>query len=1087
METKAPPGFKESLETYSMKVSKANSEAAKAFLFLEFLRKAFNRLEVDYAETLDPVLEKSLKHVARKGDRTIMVRGRVDAFLGNLIIEFKKSLNDRSLSEAASEIRRYVSILWSKQPEHRTRYLGMATDGERFVAFRPRAPVANKELLPDDVVLDRVDFAELTTLKAGEAFVWLDRYTLTRSLSPVTTEAFAKEFGLNKPGHRDAETFLKAAWKKRKEEVLYGQWASFLHIVYGSAVENEELFIRHSYLSVLAKLLAYSSISGGVLPVSTEQISEVLEGTIFEKWNVHNFLEEDFFSWVARSDEGISAARALLDRLSSYDLTTIDEDVLKSLYQELVDPQSRHDLGEYYTPDWLAEIMVEKAIAGEAGKTMLDPSCGSGTFLAAAIRFKKKLIDKLPLDEQLQTILNSVRGVDVHPLAVTLARTNYLISLGSELLSARKGGIFLPVYLADSIRIPDTSTDYYAGVECFKIDAEKKVLRLPISLAKSSNIADAVIEIVKEYSHELARGAAPDATQLEVMLKQRLNVAPPELNAGAIGVLLETAFTMSRLIREGKDTIWSFILKNIYKPLFLKDNRSDIVIGNPPWISYRYIESQDYQKFLKKLIVEDYKLLPPNKGELITQLELASLFMSRTMDLYLKDNGLISFVMPRSLFVADQHQNFRKGAILPRMEFIEFFDLEGVEPLFKIPSCVVMAARGSTEFPVKTTVFEGHLKSRNERKEDALAVLTRWVENLACYQIGDRSLLGDEKLRPIMAAIGRGRRSSYYKTFTQGATIVPRPFWFVEPVVHPKLGIDTTRPHLRSSTRAVEWAKDEYQSIVFDEEVESRFLFHVVTGSEIVPFATKSLPIAVIPVVPADGEFSIIKAEDANRNGWNGLSLWLRKAETIWNEKRGDKAKMMNIYQRLDYTHGLTSQSSRSKYKVIYNTSGTFLASSVISNAPSTVRAGSATIRASGVIADTTTYYFDTDEFDEAYFVATVLNAPIVDKLIKPMQARGLWGERHIHKKVLELPIPKFDKTNDAHSELVRIGKFCKQRSETVVETLSSKYSGIGTLRQAVKKEISEELTHIDSIVRDLLGDMGSISSSLENYGQNQE
>jgi len=60
---------------------------------------------------------------------------------------------------------------------------------------------------------------------------------------------------------------------------------------------------------------------------------------------------------------------------------------------------------------------------------------------------------------------------------------------------------------------------------------------------------------------------------------------------------------MAQLIKLRRDTVWAFILKNIYKPLFLRNQKFDVVIGNPPWISYRYVESTDYQDFLKKLIL----------------------------------------------------------------------------------------------------------------------------------------------------------------------------------------------------------------------------------------------------------------------------------------------------------------------------------------------------------------------------------------------------------------------------------------------------------------------------------------------------
>ena len=1083
MSGEAPPQFEETFVNYLSDISKANTEAAKAYLFLEFLRKTFKSLDVDYAEQLYPDLERNLKQTSTRQGKTLAIRGRVDAFLGNLIIEFKKSLNDRSLVEAESEVKRYVSILWSKQAASRPKYLALVTDGDSFRAFRPRAPSNQLELLPDEIILDAVDSAELTTLDPGDAFVWLDRYALTKNLKPVTTESFSKEFGLNKPSHKDAASYLKEAWEEGKEEVLYRQWASFLRIVYGSAVDNEDLFLRHTYLSILAKLLAYSSISGGVLPVSTSQIREILEGKTFEKWNVHNFLEEDFFSWVARSEEGIIAARVLLDRLSTYDLTTIDEDVLKSLYQDLVDPQSRHDLGEYYTPDWLAEIMVEKSLSGDPRRTVLDPSCGSGTFLAAAIRLKRELLSELSLGEQLEVILQSVRGVDVHPLAVTLARTNYLISLGSEMLSARKGAIYLPVYLADSVHIPDTKSDYYSGVECFKIDAEGEILRLPVPLTKEHTISDASIEIVKEYSLEISRGNGGGIGQLKGMIKQRFNHIPPELSDGSLGVLDETASAMAKLIKEGKDTIWSFILKNIYKPLYLKDNKSDIIIGNPPWLSYRYIESIDYQRFLKQLITEDYSILDSDKVELITHIELATLFMSRTMDLYLKDDGLLSFVMPRSLFVADQHHNFRKGDIRPQVQLVELFDLENVEPLFNVPSCVVTAKKGSPQFPVKTVVFEGKLGNRNTRKEEALLLLRLHEENLVCFQIGERSFFGNEKFRSVMNAVEKGHRSAYYKSFTQGATIVPGQLWFVEPSIHPRLGIDPTKPHLKTSKRAIDLAKEEYADVKLEGQVESEFLFHVVTGSEILPFAAKPLPVAILPIVPADGKYSVIEADDAKRNGWNGLSSWLTNGEKVWSIKRGEKAGKMSVYQRLDYSRGLTSQSSRSKCRVLYNTSGTHLAACVVRNISSKLQVGSSQIAISGVIAGHTTYRMDTDDIDEAHYLVAFLNSPLVDALIKPMQSRGLWGERHIVKKVLELPILKFEKNNELHMKLAEYGKLCSLKAQKVVaRSFESNDYQVGKLRQIVKKELSIELGEIDSIVRKLLGEMGNNNSYIEDY-----
>ena len=54
-------------------------------------------------------------------------------------------------------------------------------------------------------------------------------------------------------------------------------------------------------------------------------------------------------------------------------------------------------------------------------------------------------------------------------------------------------------------------------------------------------------------------------------------------------------------------------------------------------------------------------------------------------------------------------------------------------------------------------------------------------------------------------------------------------------------------------------------------------------------------------------------------------------------------------------------------------------------------------------MADATDYYYHASSEDEAYYFIAVLNSKILDQLLKPLQTRGLWGARHIHKKPLEI------------------------------------------------------------------------------------
>jgi hypothetical protein len=122
-----------------------------------------------------------------------------------------------------------------------------------------------------------------------------------------------------------------------------------------------------------------------------------------------------------------------------------------------------------------------------------------------------------------------------------------------------------------------------------------------------------------------------------------------------------------------------------------------------------------------------------------------------------------------------------------------------------------------------------------------------------------------------------------------------------------------------------------------------------------------------------------------------------------------------------------------------------------------------------GVIADAKTYWMETDNHNEAYFVAAVLNSNLIDKLIKPMQSRGSFGERDIHKKPLELPIPEFDPKNKTHTRLAEIGKECHRKVQQILPALTTKYKSVGKIRSEIKKHLKEELREINELTKHIL------------------
>jgi hypothetical protein len=426
-------------------------------------------------------------------------------------------------------------------------------------------------------------------------------------------------------------------------------------------VADEELFCRHTYLATLAKLMVWKRFSDKNGSLTDTVIISILEGRFFRDIGIENFLEEDFFSWLARNgakEVAIKITTLLKSLLNNYWLKDISEDVLKSLYQELVDPQTSHDLGEFYTPDWLDDRMVKKLIAQNPEGSFIDPSGGSGTFLYLVIREKRKRLGNSP--KTLKHICNSVVGIDIHPLAVIIAKTNYLLALG-DLLTKRNGKINLPVYLANSIRLPerDVETTFWRKTPSYKIDIEKKVIHLPGKLiGEDIGRYDSGIESARDFARDNAGKSVTEAQFQSFLSAQYLNLSKdPDI----VKALFYVAEILKEFIEAKRDTIQAFVLKNTYKPIFLKD-KFDFVIGNPHWLAFRYAEPE-YQRFLKNKITEYYHLLS-GRGHLITHMELGTLFFLATAELYLKEGGIIAFVLPRNIFSADQHDGLRQGVLV---------------------------------------------------------------------------------------------------------------------------------------------------------------------------------------------------------------------------------------------------------------------------------------------------------------------------------------------------------------------------------------------------------------------------------------
>lgn len=1060
----------EVIPQYLHEVEQLHKEQARSHRFAMLVQQLLS-LEPNFIETYSSGIEQYLK--VRQKDR--ILRGEADNLFGNVIIEFEGNI-PKKRSEAEEQLRRYVAILWSQEPpDARTPYLCIATDGVRFVTYSPTLVNAiTKDVAPGDVRLQVLEEADWIKLNPDEVFYWLDRYFLRKEILHPTSETIVRDFGVNSHAFQTTTNALFTLWQEIKAQsaftVIYDSWEKYLRIVYGSEVAGDELFVRHTYLATLAKLMSWVRISESATLPGDAQIVEMLEGQLFKAQGIENFIEEDFFSWLARAEAvkvGVGVVRWLFSLLQNYNLRELSEDVLKSLYQELIDPETRHDLGEFYTPDWMAHRMVRKLLDTNPRGAMLDPACGSGTFLYLAIREKREKLGHS--QESLRHILDSVYGADIHPLAVIIAKTNYILALG-DLLKKRKGTITIPIYLADSIRLPEweAKPTLWMQLPSYRVELDGHEIHLPKLLLEDLTLYDQAIELVKEFARQNKDKSIGPEPFRNFLMAQHF---PASENKALVQALYAIAEVLKHFIDSDRDTIWAFVLKNIYKPLFFK-RKFNFVIGNPPWIAFRFTEPV-YQAFLKRQITQEYKLLTA-RGELITHMEVATLFLVRTADLYLKSGGTIAFILPRSLFSADQHGGLRKRTFKfsedasQNLFWREVWDCENVMPLFNVPACVLIANKGELakiEYPITGQILSGKLERKNASLIEAESQLTIKDIEFSLHTRGMRSFWATEKEIRVQAA-------SYYKArFSQGATIVPRSFWFVQVKPSP-LGFNPDLPPLETADRARAQAKEAYRSVFFQDTVESRFLYATLLSTDLIPFGHLDYRLVVLPIEPEGDHYKLVDANEARQRGFLHLARWLEKVEGEWVKRRSAKAERINAVGWLDYRRKLTVQNPQTKYRVLYPDVNRLMLASVVSLEELIVfRIGGQEIAVNSFLTDYTSYVLETNDKKESLFIATILNSEVIDRCLEPFRRRGQKAHPHVVKKVFDVaPIPQFEATNPDHQRLADLGNECSTKVERwLTSGGAGEIKSIGKLRGMVREMLKDELNEIDVLVKEIL------------------
>ncbi|MGI0485431.1 HsdM family class I SAM-dependent methyltransferase [Pantanalinema rosaneae CENA516] len=146
----------------------------------------------------------------------------------------------------------------------------------------------------------------------------------------------------------------------------------------------------------------------------------------------HEPFERNLFDWIYETNGALDEAlQRLILRFNAYDFSGLSEEILGDIYQTFLPPAKRKRLGEFYTPPSIVDWLLEQTVFQQGEGTLLDPSCGSGSFL---VRYIHRCLEDaktrgLDSDAVLQELQASVWGFDLNPFAAFISHFQLMWAL----------------------------------------------------------------------------------------------------------------------------------------------------------------------------------------------------------------------------------------------------------------------------------------------------------------------------------------------------------------------------------------------------------------------------------------------------------------------------------------------------------------------------------------------------------------------------------------------------------------------------------------------------------------------------------
>lgn len=732
------------------------------------------------------------------------------------------------------------------------------------------------------------------------------------------------------------------------------------------------LFALNTYIAIIAKVVAACALpraSQNILergvPVE-DRLRAVETGELFEHAGILNMLSGDFFSWYLDDPDWPKYRAhlgALLARLGGVDFTVSKKhadttrDLFKGIYERFIPREVRHALGEFYTPDWLAEHGMD-LLEWDSADPLTDPTCGSGTFLLEAIRRRRKADS----GADAHALLEGLHGIDLNPLAVLAAKGSLAVFLSPHLDPLRP--VRLPVYLADAIN--PAAVDMFSNYShVLQTEVGPKEFSVPVRMIGHADFFRAFAKIRTlidaDYTAERIR------CSIQPMLQSM------GLDDSDMAVLDATVGNLAALHEQGWNGIWCSILADRFAAGAVPP--SSHVCGNPPWVKWSNLP-KEYAVSIQQHC-KDLGVFSTDKWVGGIEADISTVITYQAAKHYLARDGRLGFFLPGSVFTTESSAGFRKfsidnGRLACKVLMVQDFqDIRPFDGVSNHPTFLLLQRDAATVFPVPYTVWKpaGEAKLRTFASAEhfrGAATPLDWVGVPVPGGDGTRPwLVGSALDQAVFAKVFAADAKPEYQARKGVTTDRNGIFWVY--------ATETSNPDAVTVRNAAGIGKTKGIAEI-TATVESEHVFPLLRGRGVAPFCAvpeQELRI-IMPQRGMHGDPDLAGKFPQTYKFLNRFKTHLEQRSSLKRFQKGQP--FYSLWSTGPYTF--------SPFKVLWREMGNSFAAAYV---------GSTAMGASGekiVIPDHKLYFIPVETEGEAAYLTGFLNAPTIASAVSAYGAQ---------------------------------------------------------------------------------------------------